>query len=108
MSSYSVVVTCLAADDAVDLIRYISDNLKNKQAAERHLGLYLETVESLGDMPNRYVISSLPGLSELEIRLAPFGNYVIAYSVDDVRKVVTVLRVLYAMSDLESKFGQGK
>ena len=80
--------------------------MQNTQAAERHLGLYLETVESLGDMPNRYAISSLPGLSELGIRLAPFGNFVIAYSVDDERKVVTALRVLYAMSDLESKSGQ--
>ena len=57
-------------------------------------------------MPNRYAVSSIPGLNELGIRLAPFGNYVIAYSVDDERKAVVVLRVLYGISDLEHKFGQ--
>jgi len=53
MSTYSIVVTRLAADDAVDMIRYISDNLKNVQAARRHLGLYLETVESLEELQPR-------------------------------------------------------
>ena len=108
MSIHSVVITRLAADDAIEIIRYISDDLKNVQAADKHLKSYLETVESLGDMPNRHAISSIPGLNDLGIRLAPFGNYVIAYSVDDVRKVVTVLWVLYAMSDLESKFRQNE
>ena len=37
MSKYSVIVTKPAADDAIGIIRYISDNLKNKKAAERHL-----------------------------------------------------------------------
>ena len=106
MSTYSIVVTRLAADDVVDMIRYISDNLKNVQAARRHLNLYLETVESLGELPNRYAISSLAGLYEKGIRLAPFGNYVIAYSVDELQKIVTILRVLYGMSNLERKLGQ--
>lgn len=106
MSAYTVIVTRLAADDAAGMIRYISGDLKNVQAAKRHLDLYLETVESLGEFPNRYAISSLSGLYEKEIRLVPFGNYVIAYSVDDSQKTVTVLRVLYGLSDLESKLGQ--
>ncbi|MBE6527398.1 MAG: type II toxin-antitoxin system RelE/ParE family toxin [Thermoplasmata archaeon] len=79
MSSHSVVVTRLAADDVIGLIRYISENLKNLQAAERHLELYLETIESLGDMPKRHPISAIPRLKELEIRLVSFGNYFIAY-----------------------------
>lgn len=80
-----VIVTRLAADDAAGMIRYISGDLKNVQVAKRYLDLYLETVKSLGEFPKRYAISSLSGLDK-GIRLAPFGNYVIAYSVDDSQK----------------------
>ena len=52
MREYSVIVTKPAADDAVEIIRYISDNLKNRKAAERHLELYLDTLRSLREMPN--------------------------------------------------------
>ena len=58
MSKYSVIVTKPAADDAVEIIRYISDNLKNRKAAERHLELYLDTLRSLREMPGIY----LPGI----------------------------------------------
>ena len=47
MSAYAVIVTKAAADDAIEIIRYISDNLKNRKAAERHLELYLDTLRSL-------------------------------------------------------------
>ena len=43
MRNYSVIVTKAAADDAIEIIRYISDYLKNRKAAERHLELYLGT-----------------------------------------------------------------
>ena len=104
MSKYSVIVTKPAADDAIEIIRYISDNLKNKKAAERHLELYLDTLHSLREMPGIYGISTIDGLYERGIRLAPCGNFDIAFTLDEQNATVTVLRVLYAMSDLGNKF----
>ena len=104
MSKYSVIVTKPAADDAVEIIRYISDNLKNRKAAERHLELYLDTLRSLREMPGIYGISTMEGLYERGIRLAPFGNFDVAFTLDEQNATVTVLRVLYAMSDLSNKF----
>ena len=104
MSKYSVIVTKPAADDAVEIIRYISDNLKNRKAAERHLELYLDTLRSLREMPGIYGISTMEGLYERGIRLAPFGNFDVAFTLDEQNATVTVLRVLYAMSDLGNKF----
>ena len=104
MSKYSVIVTKPAADDAVEIIRYISDNLKNRKAAERHLELYLDTLRSLKEMPGIYGISTMEGLYERGIRLAPFGNFDVAFTLDEQNATVTVLRVLYAMSDLSNKF----
>ena len=104
MSKYSVIVTKPAAEDAVEIIRYISDNLKNRKAAERHLELYLDTLRSLREMPGIYGISTMEGLYERGIRLAPFGNFDVAFTLDEQNATVTVLRVLYAMSDLSNKF----
>ena len=104
MREYSVIVTKPAADDAVEIIRYISDNLKNRKAAERHLELHLDTLRSLREMPNIFGISTMEGLHEKGIRLAPFGNFDTAFTIDEQNATVTVLRVLYAMSDLSNKF----
>ena len=104
MRYYSVIVTKAAADDAIEIIRYISDYLKNRKAAEKHLELYLDTLNSLKEMPGIYGISTMEGLYERGIRLAPFGNFDIAFTLDEQNSTVTVLRVLYAMSDLSSKF----
>ena len=104
MRKYSVIVTKSAADDAVEIIRYISDNLKNRRAAEKHLELYLDTLRSLREMPGIYGVSTIEGLYEKGIRLAPFGNFDIAFTIDEQNTTVNVLRVLYAMSDLSNKF----
>ena len=104
MSKYSVIVTKPAADDAVEIIRYVSYNLKNRKAAERHLELYLDTLRSLREMPGIYGISTMEGLYERGIRLAPFSNFDVAFTLDEQNATVTVLRVLYAMSDLSNKF----
>ena len=103
MKEYSVIVTKPAADDAVEIIRYISDILKNRKAAERHLELYLDTLRSLRKMPGIFGISTMEGLHEKGIRLAPFGNIDVAFTIDEQNATVTVLRILYAMSDLSNK-----
>jgi len=103
---YSVYVTRSAADDVVEIIRYISDGLRNTEAAERHLEWYLDTVSSLAEMPNRFALSNVPALRGRGVRFVPFGNYMIAYAVDEPAKAVYVLRVLYAMSDLNTRLGE--
>ena len=55
-------------------------------------------------MPGIYGISTIDGLYERGIRLAPFGNFDIAFTLDEQNATVTALRVLYAMSDLSNKF----
>ena len=43
MRYYSVIVTKAAADDAIEIIRYISDNLKNKKKLQKDIWNYIWT-----------------------------------------------------------------
>ena len=55
-------------------------------------------------MPCIHSISTIDGLYEKGIRLASFGNFDVSFTLDEQNATVTVLRVLYAMSDLSNKF----
>ena len=51
---YKIVVTDLAQKDLQNAVSYISNELKNKQAAINLLDLVEDSVKSLTDMPERY------------------------------------------------------
>ena len=59
MIRYEVMVMPSASLDIADIIRYISNDLSNRKAAEDLYYLCLETLKSLEYMPNCNSISSI-------------------------------------------------
>ena len=53
---YKIIVTAPAQKDLQNAVSYISNELKNKQAAFNLIDLVEETVKSLTDMPERYAV----------------------------------------------------
>ena len=104
MIRYEVMVMPSASLDIAGIIRYISNDLSNRKAAEDLYDLCLETLKSLEYMSNRNPISSIEELEVRNIRAAPIGSYSILYSTFDDDHIVEVYRVVYSKSDFSKKF----
>lgn len=93
---YKLEYLPVARQDLIDIVRYISQELKNPDAAN-HLAVKLvEAAERVTAFP--YANSSYQPIRPLkhEYRKILVQNYLILYWVDEKKKLVTIARVLYA------------
>ena len=96
---YKVIVTEPAQKDLRDAVSYISNELKNKQAAFNLLDLVEKTAKSLADMPERYAVVDDEILSREGFRFIPIKNYLLFYTVRKETQTVVIQRFLYARRD---------
>lgn len=85
----------------IEIVRYISRDLKNPAAAE-HLAVELiGAAESVLDFP--YATPAYQPIRPLkhEYRKILVQNYLIFYWVDEEKKLVTAARVLYARRNID-------
>lgn len=92
---YKIVVTAPAERDLEAAVSYISNELKNKQAALNLLDLVEKAVNSLTDMPERYAVVSDETLARAGIRLITIKNYLLFYTVHKETQTVVIQRFLY-------------
>ena len=88
-----------ALKDMIDIIRYISVELKNPDAANRLAVELVDTAESVLTFP--YATSVYQSIRPLkhEYRKILVQNYLLFYWVDEEKKLVTIARVIYAKRD---------
>ncbi len=88
-----------ARQDMVEIVQYISKDLKNPAAAERLATELIEAAESVAPFP--YANPSYTPLRPLshEYRKLPIKNYLLLYWVNEEKKLVTAARVVYAKRD---------
>lgn len=96
---YKIIVTYPAQKDLQNAISYISNELKNKEAAFNLLDLVEETVKSLTDMPEKYAVIDDEFLSREDFRFIPIKNYLLLYSVRKETQMVVVQCFLYVRRD---------
>ncbi len=96
---YKIVVTDPAQKDLQNAVSYISNELKNKQAAINLLDLVEDTVKSLTDMPERYAVVDDEILSRGGFRFIQIKNYLLFYIVRKDIQTVVIQRFLYARRD---------
>jgi len=102
--TYEVVITDPAIDDVIKIVSYIRDLTDSDDILDEYMIGILQTAKSLDSMPYRFQVSDEPVLAELEVRMAPYKDYVIAYGIDESTSSVFVYRVLYSKSDLKERF----
>ena len=85
--------------DMIEIVRYISSELKNPDAAERLAVELVHAAENVCTFP--YATPSYHPIRPLkhEYRKIPVKNYLMFYWVDEARKLVTIARVIYAKRD---------
>lgn len=98
---YKLEYLPVASQDMIEIVRYISQELQNPIAADQ---LAMELIEAGDRIPSfPYSNPSYTPIRPLkhEYRKLLVQNYFIFYWVDEMEKLVTVARVIYAKRDYE-------
>lgn len=98
---YKVQFLPLAQNDLVEIVRYIANDLYNKQAANKLADEIIKAADSLADFPYAYPAYTPIRPAKNEYRKISVQNYLIFYTVDEKTKTVTISRVVYAKRDYD-------
>ena len=96
---YKLEYLPIALNDMVDIVRYISNELKNPIAADKIANEFVNSAEALIDFPySNPVYHPIRPLNK-EYRKLLVKNFIIFYYVDETEKIITIARVVYAKRD---------
>ncbi len=98
---YEVEVSQQADSDLRGIFEYIAFELQSPKNAYGQLDRLEKQILSLNTMPERYRRYEKEPWKSLGLRVLPVDNYVVLYIPDCDKKVVTILRVMYARRDMD-------
>ena len=93
---YSVNISAQADKDIRAIYEYIALSLMSPENANAQLSRLEDRINKLDNLPKRF-----PKYKN-EIRFMPVDNYLVFYTVDDVSKNVSILRVMYGKRNIEN------
>ena len=97
---YEIEVSEQADSDLRGIFEYIAFELQAPENASGQLERLEEQILSLDTIPERYRKYEKEPWETRGLRVLPVDNYVILYIPDSDKKVVTILRVMYAGRDI--------
>lgn len=92
---YSVNISAQADKDIRAIYEYIALTLMSPENANAQLSRLEDRINNLDNLPKRF-----PKYKN-EIRFMPVDNYLVFYTVEDVSKNVSILRVMYGKRNIE-------
>ena len=98
---YEVEVSQQADSDLRGIFEYIAFELQSPKNASGQLDRLEKQILSLNTMPERYRRYEKEPWKSRGLRVLPVDNYVVLYIPDSDKKVVTILRVMYARRDID-------
>ena len=103
MIIYEVEVSEQADSDLRGIFEYIAFELQSPENASGQLDRLEEQILNLDTMPERYRKYENETWKSRGLRVLPVDNYVVLYIPDSNKKVVTILRVMYAGRDIDNQ-----
>ena len=100
---YEVEISEQADNDLRGIFEYIALKLQSPENASGQLERLEEQILSLDTMPERYRRYEKEPWKSRGLRVLPVDNYVVLYIPDSDKKVVTILRVMYAGRDIDNQ-----
>ena len=100
---YEVEVSEQADRDLREIFEYIAFELQSPENASGQLDRLEEQILNLDTMPERYRKYENEPWKSRGLRVLPVDNYVVLYIPDSNKKVVTILRVMYAGRDIDNQ-----
>ena len=98
---YEVEVSQQADSDLRGIFEYIAFELQSPKNASGQLDRLEKQILSLDTMPERYRRYEKEPWKSRGLRVLPVDNYLVLYIPDHHKKVVTILRVMYARRDID-------
>lgn len=102
---YGLEFLPIAQQDMSDIAKYINKVLCNPIAAMNTIRRMVAAAEDLQTQPYACPVYYPPRELPFEYRKLVVGNYILFYRVNEQRKLVTVVRVVYAKRDYGSMLG---
>lgn len=100
---YEIEVSEQADSDLRGIFEYLAFELQALENASGQLDRLEEQILSLDTIPERYRKYEKEPWKTRGLRVLPVDNYVILYIPDSDKKVVTILRVMYAGRDIDNQ-----
>ena len=100
---YSLEFLPVAKNDMLEIVKYISEKLKNPVAAQNLAEEFISSAERICEFPYSNKVYTPIKPLEMEYRRIIVNNYLMFYTVDEPNKTVTVMRVIYARRDIEKQ-----
>ncbi len=98
---YKVEYLPIARQDMIEIVQYISSELKNPSAALKLATEFVEAANKLILYPYANKVYTPIRPLKHEYRKLLFQNYIMFYWVDEQNKIITITRVIYAKRDYE-------
>lgn len=99
MDSYKTIITPDAEEDLFELRNYIADVLLARDTARNYIRTIQKEIGSLSELPARYKPVDDEPWHSRGIRRIMANNFFVYYRIDEDRKQVFVLNVIYARRD---------
>lgn len=100
---YAVELSEQADSDLRGIFEYIAFELQAPENASGQLARLEEQILSLETMPERYRKYEKEPWKSRGLHVLPVDNYMVFYILDVDKKVVTILRVMYAGRDIDKQ-----
>ena len=98
---YKVNISPEAIKDINGIYEYISQVLYEENIAVKMIKLLQESILSLDEVPNRFKRFDNEPWKSRGVHIMPVKKYLVFYIVDDNKKSVDVIRIIYGSRDLE-------
>ena len=103
MESYIVKLTETAKNDMDEIYYYIADRLLSPENAIGQYNRIADSILSLSQFPERYPLFDCEPEHSRGIHKMVVNNYVVSYVIDNQKKEITVIAVMYGASDIHIK-----
>ena len=100
---YEVEVSEQADSDLRGIFEYIAFELQSPENASGQRDRLEEQILSLDTMPERYRKYEKEPWKSRGLHVLPVDNYVVLYISDSDKRVVTILRIMYAGRDIDKQ-----
>lgn len=101
VSKYKVFTLPLAERDIAEQADYIAYELRTPETAIKMVKGFRKTINNLCIFPQKHSLDEDEELARYKIRRTYYKNYIIYFVIDELERIVYVLRVLHML--VESK-----
>ena len=105
--SYKVIYSPAATEDLISIYSYICFKLQAADTAREQINRIRDAVRKLDELPERFEAVDWEPWASINMRKVPVDNYVVFYSVDNKKRQVIIVRILYGGRDISSMIKSG-